>query len=142
MKDDDDYVPPASVITNASKFGPIEITLNTPFRAGTRVWWLVFVKYFSLTGVAHRIPVRAMIMATESYDPTICGPEDDVIEKTDKEGNKVVLLRDWSKPAKHLRCECQKKNELCKCGLGAKPSGYSLQLTWDKTNDINRYFNV
>ena len=35
LKDDDDYVPPASVITNASKFGPIEITLNTPFRAGT-----------------------------------------------------------------------------------------------------------
>ena len=116
--------------------------LTLPSVQVLKVWWLVYVEYFYLIGVAHRIPVRAMIMATESYDPTICGPEDDVIEKTDNEGNKVVLLRDWSKPAKHLRCECQKKNELCKCGLGAKPSGYSLQLTWDKNNDINRYTNV
>ena len=79
-----------------------------------------------------------MIMATESFDPTICGPDDDVIKKTDKDGNSVVMLKDWTKPPKHLRCECQKQNRLCSCGLGANPTGFSLQLTWDKTDDINR----
>lgn len=34
VKDDPDYVPSAKFITNCSKFGPIEITLNTPYRAG------------------------------------------------------------------------------------------------------------
>ena len=57
-----------------------------------------------------------MIKSTESFDPTICGPNDDVIEKKDKEGNVVFMLRDWTKPPHHLRCACQKAGELCKCG--------------------------
>ena len=34
LKDDPDYIPPLSIITESAKFGPIEITLNTPYRAG------------------------------------------------------------------------------------------------------------
>ena len=79
-----------------------------------------------------------MINATESFNPTICGPDDDVVEKND-DGIKTYYLRDWTKPPQHLRCECQKMNTLCKCGSGAKPSGYCLQLFWDKNNDVNRY---
>lgn len=54
--------------------------------------------------------------STDSYDPYVCGPDDDVIEKKDKDGNSVFLLRDWTRPPLHLRCECQKANTICKCG--------------------------
>ena len=57
-----------------------------------------------------------MINATESFNPTICGPDDDVVEKND-DGIKTYYLRDWTKPPQHLRCECQKMNTLCKCGV-------------------------
>ena len=90
-----------------------------------------------MLGVAHKIPVRAMVHAKESYDPSICSPLDDTVEKVE-EGTTVVLLRDWTKPPKHLQCNCQKQGELCKCGHGAKPTGMSLNLTWDKTKDTNR----
>ena len=57
-----------------------------------------------------------MMKSTDSYDPYVCGPDDDVIEKKDKDGNSVFLLRDWTRPPLHLRCECQKANTICKCG--------------------------
>ena len=34
VKENPEYIPPSSFITNSSKYGPIEITLNTPYRAG------------------------------------------------------------------------------------------------------------
>ena len=34
VKDNPDYVPSAQFIKKCNKFGPIEITLNTPYRAG------------------------------------------------------------------------------------------------------------
>ena len=90
-------------------------------------------------GVAHKIPCDALITAKDSYDPKECGVEDDTIEDVDINGDNVQLLRDWTKPPVALRCECQKRCELCKCGRGAKPSGVSLKLHWDKVNNMNRY---
>lgn len=92
-----------------------------------------------LTGVAHKIPWEALITAKDSYDPKGCGAEDDVVEDQDSDGNTVHLLRDWSQPPMALRCKCQKENQICKCGEGAKPAGVSLKLYWDKVNNMNRY---
>ena len=90
-----------------------------------------------LAGVAHKIPYEALITAKDSYDPKDCGPEDETIEEDDGSG-KVKLLRDWSKPPVSQRCQCQKMNRMCSCGKGAKPAGVSLQLYWDKVNNMNR----
>ena len=92
----------------------------------------------SYSGVAHKIPCDALITATDSYDPRVFGPEDDVLEDDDGEGNKVTLLRDWTHPPVAQRCKCQLENRPCGCGKGVKPQGQSLKLTWDKVNTPNR----
>ena len=75
-----------------------------------------------------------MATARDSFDPTDFGPLDDTVEEDDGEGNKVTLLKDWSKPPFEKRCDCQKIFKTCSCGKGAKPQGQCLQLYWDKVS--------
>ena len=60
------------------------------------------------------------------------GPEDETEEVDDGDGYKVTVRKDWFRPPKAKRCECQNISAPCNCGLGEKPQGVSARLYWDK----------
>lgn len=91
--------------------------------------------------VTHKLPYNALLTAEECYDPTLCTDKDDTVTEIE-DGIEVKLLRDWSRPPIESRCICQVNGKICTCEKGAKPEGYSMQLTWDKVNSVNRYILI
>ena len=96
--------------------------------------------FFNL-GVAHKFPWVALASARDSYDPFDYGPEDEVKQESDGKGGFVTVRTEWFRPPHHKRCDCQKGDGIsppCVCGLGAKPTGVAVALTWDKVDTENR----
>ena len=115
-KRDPSYTCSPSFLTKACQFGPAELALQTPYRAG----------------VCHQMPWVAMATATDCFDPTDFSEEDETETVDDGDGYFVEVRINTSYKASAKICSGQER--LAEAAYGEEMSmpergrGFSVQL--------------
>ena len=124
--------PSSSQYLQYSELVQTSLVVNSPFR--NQVWLA--------------LPYRAICEAFKcpGWDQTdVTGRAPNELDDIVEEGMLVKITKDISKPPSGLACEHQKAGYLlCICAKAAKPAGFNVLLSWDKStkDKQNRFLHI